>query len=91
MSLRVITYNCRSARINLNIIKLLANECDVLLLQETILNDENHIILDSVEDFDYAHVPATREVDVFTGRGSGGLAVLWRKSNNISLCTLTTG
>ena len=78
MSLRVITYNCRSARINLNIIKLLANECDVLLLQETILNDENHIILDSIEDFNYAHVPSTRKIDVFVGRSSGGLAILYR-------------
>ena len=82
--LRISSYNCQSVNSGFPIVENLCENSDIVLLQETFLNETNHVILGTLHtDFDYAHVPATRQADVFTGRGSGGLAVLWRKSKNI--------
>ena len=84
MGLNIISFNCRSANSNLEIIRLLMNECDILFLQETLLSENNHYILGNLgAGFNYAHTPATRSHDNFCGRSSGGLALLWKKVNNL--------
>ena len=82
--LRISSYNCQSANTGFPILKKLCEDSDIVLLQETFHNESNHGILGELHvDFDYAHVPAIRRLDVFTGRASGGLAILWRKSKTI--------
>ena len=39
MEMKFISYNCRSVRAQYDIVKLLTRECDIILLQETMLND----------------------------------------------------
>ena len=83
-NLRVISFNCQSFNRKTNIIESLLNSCDVLCLQETLLNDDNYSNLENLDNnFLTFHVPAIRNVETFTGRSSGGLAVLWRKSDNM--------
>ena len=89
MSIKIITYNCQSVNVNYDIIKILTKDCDILLLQETLLSDNNQYFLNDInDDFNYAHVPAVRKASTFVGRASGGLAVLWRKFNNIKIYSL---
>ena len=76
-NLRVISFNCQSFNRKTNIIESLLNSCDVLCLQETLLNDDNYSNLENLDNnFLTFHVPAIRNVETFTGRSSGGLAVL---------------
>ena len=83
--LRICSYNCQSVNVEFPVIKNICQNSDIILLQETFLNDNNHGILGKIHDnFDYAHVPAKRKHGVSTGRPSGGLAVLWRKSVNFN-------
>ena len=84
LNLRVISYNCQSFNTKTQIIGKLLDSCDILCLQETLLNNENFINLENLNsNFLTAHVPAVRNHQVFRGRGSGGLAILWRKSENV--------
>ena len=78
MDLNIISYNCRSARLHSELIRLLAEKCDVLFLQETLLNDENVDVLDTIDGFNFAHTPSFRRSDTFVGRSSGGLVVMWK-------------
>ena len=84
LNLRVISYNCQSFNSKTQIIESLLNSCDILCLQETLLNDENSSNLDKLDhNFLTAHVPAVRNLENFRGRASGGLALFWRKSDNV--------
>ena len=86
MSLKLISYNCRSANSNFELIKLLSDECDLIILQETLLTENNHYILGEVNDnFNYAHTPSQRRSDTFVGRSGGGLAILWEKCSNLKI------
>ena len=84
MSLKITTYNCQSANVNIDIIRSLCLSSHIVLLQETLLCNTNHSILGTVNDeFDYIYTSATRKPGVFVGRSSGGIAILWRKCSNI--------
>ena len=85
MNLKVISYNCRSARLHFDIIKLLTEQCDILMLQETLLNDENVNILEGIDSFNVAHTSSTRRIDNFNGRSSGGLVIMWRNFPGINV------
>jgi len=78
-SLRIISYNCGSFKSNVEIVNLLLEDCDILLLQETLLPDYCSDLLCINDNFDYSSVAATRNSDTFFGRSSGGLAIYWRK------------
>ena len=63
---------------------MLIADCDLLLLQETLLPDH---ALDQAEDLrkyndeiDFFFTPATRPESSFRGRSSGGLGLIWKKS-----------
>ena len=67
------------------VILSLLDTCDVLVLQETMLVESMHHILDNLnDDFMTFSVPASRDDSCFFGRSSGGLAVFVRKLANIS-------
>ena len=84
MKLKIISFNCHSLRSNIEIISDLVQKCDVLFLQETLIDDNNHQLLDQIdENFMYEYIPSVRKADCFVGRSSGGLAVLWRKGTNL--------
>ena len=84
-ALRITSYNCRSFNANSVIISSLLEDCDVLLLQETLLNDDSSHLLDCLNaSFLSFSVPSSRNVSNFSGRSSGGLAFLFRKMSNIS-------
>ena len=44
MNLRIITHNCQSFKCNIDIIRDLFGQCDILFLQETLLNDYEFMI-----------------------------------------------
>jgi len=84
MPLKIVSYNCQSFIANFSLISNLLAGQDVLLLQETFLNEHN---CDSLSDlgteYDFAFVPSTRKIDAFAGRSKGGLAIVWRKMNDV--------
>jgi len=87
INLRLISYNCNSVRKRIDIVRDLLTSCDVLVLQEIILLNEDLGFLYSIDcDFDVHAIPSKCSVsESFEGRPSGGLAILWRKSLNINL------
>ena len=81
MNLRILSFNCESFSKNVEFVKMLLVECDVLLLQETLLTENSIELLNDVDpDFSCFATPAVRREDVFVGKSSGGLAVYYRKS-----------
>ena len=48
MNLRIISYNCQSLNAKLDIVSTLLNDCDILLLQETLLTNDNNDILGNI-------------------------------------------
>ena len=80
LNLRIISFNCHTFNKNHELIGSSMLECNILYLQETMLDANASIgIQDICEDFNVAYVPAVRADDRFTGRSSGGLAILWRR------------
>ena len=76
-NLRIVSYNCQSFNCNIEFIRQLLETCDVLCLQETLLNDINECQLDNLnDDFVSTHVSSVRNSNMFVGRASGGLAIL---------------
>ena len=56
----------------------------MLFLQEIILlNEESHFIFKIGDEFDATVLPS--KCQCFQGRPSGGIAILWRKSLEVSL------
>ena len=45
-NLKIISYNCRSLSVNMEIVKKLLKNCDILCLQETLVDENNSEILD---------------------------------------------
>ena len=82
VNLGVVTFNCHSFLANQHFVTSILIYCDILMLQETLLLEDNSFKLGKINiDFDYYSVPATRKSDIFfCGRSSGGLAILWRKT-----------
>ena len=87
MSLRVTTYNCFSLRRRVDIIRELLNNCDILLLQETLLSSCQLDITDKLNNnFSSAHVPSFEPyLTGAEGRLSGGLSIFWKKGINVNV------
>ena len=82
--LKIITYNCQSFASSIEVISDLLKRCDVLLLQETLINDVNSYLLEGLDDnFCLSYTPSSRPSNVLHGRSSGGLAVYWRRLKDI--------
>ena len=85
-NIKFCSYNCHSLRKNIDLVRVLVEDNDVLLLQEIILLEEDISILDSVcNDTEYLVVPSSRAIsNCFNGRPTGGLAVIYKKSLSLS-------
>ena len=80
-NLRIVTYNCQWFNCNIEFINQLLETCDVVYLQETLLNDILQFQLYNLnDDFIPTHVSAVRNSNMFVGRPHGGLDILWRKT-----------
>ena len=47
--LQIISFNCQSVRSNLEIIQNLTTECDIICLQETLIDENNFDILGQID------------------------------------------
>ena len=84
--LKIISYNCQSFSCNAPFISSLLDQCDILLLQETLVNEANSNILENINnDFSSAFMPSTRNLSSFSGRSSGGLVAYWKNFQNIKV------
>ena len=85
-TLKVISFNCHSLNANAAIIDNLLGDCDILCLQETLIDHNNAQILNQFDNnFMVAYESATRRAECYTGRSSGGLVIFWRNFDNISV------
>ena len=83
-TLKVISYNCQSFNANSAIIKDILSTCDILCLQETLIDENNCQIIDKLDNnFMSAYVSAYRKDGNFVGRASGGLVIFWKAIENI--------
>ena len=90
-SIRICSYNCNSIRKKVDIVKKLLYTCDILFLQELILlNEDSDFIFKICDEFD-AIILSTKcpKSECFEVRPSGGLAVLWRNSIEVSFEMIT--
>ena len=71
--IRFCTYNCNSIRTKIDIIRDLLNDCDVLLLQEIILLNEDKDMFYSIDsNFDFHVFPSRLSIsNNFDGRPAG--------------------
>ena len=86
MALRVSSFNCNSLRKHIDIVRQLTANNDIILLQEVLLiDDDSHFIQAIDPDFEFALTPSIWDTEAeLAGRPRGGLAILWRKSLNIT-------
>lgn len=77
--INVISYNCQSFNKNIDLINMISDQCDILLLQETLIPDHSLNLYEKLQNFDYVATPSTRDPSCFYGRSSAGLLVAWRR------------
>ena len=83
--LKLISYNCQSLNAKSAIIANLLKECDVLCLQETLIDKNNSYHLDQFDNnFSFEYEPAYRNSSSSRGRSSGGLSIFWRGAKDIT-------
>ena len=72
--MRIVSYNCNSFRNNFENIRSLLHDCDILLLQELMLEKRDlEILSDLHENFKYIAEVRDREMEgICEGRPSGG-------------------
>ena len=86
---KVISYNCHSLNSNSTIIANLLKECDILCLQETLIDKNNFQNLEQFDkNFSYAYEPSYRNISSFTGRSAGGLVIFWKGADKVNFTPL---
>lgn len=82
----IVTYNCNSIRNNIEIVKCLFDDYDIVLLQEVMLLEEDaHMVKSLHSDWDgIVYVKDELKDGIREGRPSKGVAILWHK--NYSQC-----
>ena len=76
--IQICTFNCHSFIANIDVVRDLCTDNDIILLQETFLTDESSIETYIGNQFSFFSVPA--ETEYFSGRPKGGLLILWRSN-----------
>ena len=91
MDLRIISFNCNSIRNNVNIVENLFTECDILLLQETLISSDDLYSISNINlDFESAHIPSFNPFLVGNcGRLRGGLSIFWHKKLDKKIAPIT--
>ena len=84
MSLKVASFNCNSIRKNVEIVKNLLHDNDIVLLQEIIITYSEIDFLNRINDeFHCSFVPSfDPTLNGLNGRPKGGLCIFWRISLN---------
>ena len=88
INLNLVSYNCNSVGKNVDLIRLLMRNCDIIFLQEIILLDDDLSFLRQISgEFNYIASPSKSANSAsFEGRFSGGNAKLYRISLNADIC-----
>ena len=76
------TFNCKNAKTSIDELNDLCKVCDILLLQETwLFNEESSTLININPDFYVYNLSSINtENGVITGRPYGGLAIMWHKT-----------
>ena len=75
IQLNIVSYNCNSLRKNIDIVRALLVKCDILVLQEIILLDDDDIglINDISDQINFIATPSTKaNSNSLDGKPSGG-------------------
>ncbi len=88
--IRICSYNCKNVKSSVTEIRSLCDKCDILLLQETWLLDQELSFLSGLHSEFYGRGVSSMDssVGIHHGRPYGGLGILWRKSLN-ALCSIS--
>ena len=91
-SVTIMSYNCRGFnKLKCDYIKSLFASCNILLLQEHWLSDDQLTMLGSIDSmFSHIAVSGFGNSDVLDGRPYGGCAILWRSDMSIKVNTVDT-
>ena len=78
--LNIVSYNCNSVRNNVDIVKSLFSESDIVMLQELMLEKRDVGVLnDFNKDFKHIAFVKDREMEgICEGRPARGVAIFWR-------------
>ena len=87
MIIKLASYNCKGFKYrNYPYINKLFNKCDIVLLQEHwLFQNEFCVINKIVPNAEYCFVSAMNDDVILNGRPYGGVGVLYRKKNNLSI------
>ena len=79
--LSVATYNCRSIKSSRKDVQNLCDICDIVLVQETWLTQQNLDFLQTVSSthFSYEYSPVNDKLGIRKGRPFGGTAIFCKK------------
>ena len=91
-SVTIMSYNCCGFnKLKCDYIKSLFASCNILLLQEHWLSDDQLTMLGSIDSmFSHIAVSGFGNSDVLDGRPYGGCAILWRSDMSIKVNTVDT-
>ena len=79
--MKIVSYNCNSIRNNVDVVKYLLGNNDIVLLQELMLEKRDLCFLnDFNENFKHIAYVNDREMEgICEGRPCRGVAIFWRK------------
>lgn len=82
--LKIVSFNCNSLRKRMDTVRDLAQQYDIICLQELLIFKENLFLLNEIDsNFDHvSFVCDNSEDEIVEGRPKNGVAILWR--NDIS-------
>ena len=89
-SLRIASYNCNSVRKRVDIVRSILDNCDIILLQEILLLEEDRHFINGLDSSFETYVVASKHYYCLEGRPSGGLAILWKKNLNFEIKIICT-
>ena len=91
-SLRIASYNCNSVRKRVDIVRSILENCDIVLLQEILMLEEDRHFINGLDSSFETYLVAIKHSssDCLEGRSSGGLAILWKKNMNIEIKIICT-
>ena len=84
------SYNCKNLKTSVTELQTLCGKCDLLLLQETWIIDQEIPILSGIHKDFYSRGISSIDTSsgIHRGRPYGGLAILWRKTLG-SMCSVS--
>lgn len=80
--IKFVSYNCNSVRNNIEIVKSIMSQADIVMLQELMLSKSDLPLLNDIDnEFSNVAFVKDRESDgINEGRPTKGVAIFWRKT-----------